>query len=114
MMGNASFSGEFKRDAVRQIAERGYPVAEDSQRLGVSQHSHIAEHRPVFSVRIMCRCLAVQPSGFYAWLKAPLSRWGQEGKRQAKQVVDNTLDHQFDVEASDKARVTDITYIRYP
>jgi transposase len=26
MMGNARFSDEFKRDAVRQITERGYPV----------------------------------------------------------------------------------------
>ena len=38
-MGKASFSEEFKRDAVAQITERGYPVAEVSQRLGVSQHS---------------------------------------------------------------------------
>jgi transposase len=39
MMGKANFSDEFKRDAVAQITERGYPVAEVSQRLGVSQHS---------------------------------------------------------------------------
>jgi transposase len=39
MMGKANFSEEFKRDAVAQITERGYPVAEVSQRLGVSQHS---------------------------------------------------------------------------
>lgn len=38
-MGNARFSEEFKRDAVRQMTERGYPVAEVSQRLGVSPHS---------------------------------------------------------------------------
>lgn len=38
-MGKANFTEEFKRDAVRQITERGYPVAEVSQRLGVSQHS---------------------------------------------------------------------------
>jgi len=38
-MGKVNFSGEFKRDAVAQITERGYPVAEVSQRLGVSQHS---------------------------------------------------------------------------
>jgi transposase len=39
MMGAASFSDDFKRDAVAQITERGYPVAEVSRRLGVSQHS---------------------------------------------------------------------------
>jgi len=34
-MGNANFSDDFKRDAVRQIAEPGYPVREVSERLGV-------------------------------------------------------------------------------
>ena len=38
-MGKGNFTEEFKRDAVAQIVERGYPVAEVSQRLGVSQHS---------------------------------------------------------------------------
>ena len=38
-MGKANFSDDFKRDAVAQITERGYPVAEVSKRLGVSQHS---------------------------------------------------------------------------
>ena len=38
-MSRSNFSEDFKRDAVRQITERGYPVAEVSQRLGVSQHS---------------------------------------------------------------------------
>ena len=37
--GKPNFSDEFKRDAVAQITERGYPVAEVSERLGVSQHS---------------------------------------------------------------------------
>lgn len=35
MMGKA----DFKRDAVTQITERGYPVAEVSKRPGVSPHS---------------------------------------------------------------------------
>jgi len=39
MMSRASFSDEFKRDAVAQIATRGYSVAEVSKRLGVSAHS---------------------------------------------------------------------------
>ena len=38
-MSKSNFIEDFKRDAVRQITERGYPVAEVSQRLGVSQHS---------------------------------------------------------------------------
>ena len=38
-MGNAKFSDDFKRDAVHQIAVRGYPVSEVSQRLGVCTHS---------------------------------------------------------------------------
>ena len=38
-MGKGNFTEEFKRDAVAQITERGYPVAEVSKRLGVSQHS---------------------------------------------------------------------------
>ena len=38
-MGRSSYSDDFKRDAVAQITERGYPVAEVSQRLGVSPHS---------------------------------------------------------------------------
>ena len=37
-MGMSNFSDEFKRDAVAQITERGYPVSEASQRLGVSAH----------------------------------------------------------------------------
>lgn len=38
-MGTNHFSDDFKRDAVAQITERGYPVAEISERLGVSTHS---------------------------------------------------------------------------
>lgn len=38
-MGKAYFSDDFKRDAVRQVTERGYPVSEVSQRRGVGQHS---------------------------------------------------------------------------
>lgn len=38
-MGKPKFSEDFKRDAVHQIAVRGYPVREVSERLGVSTHS---------------------------------------------------------------------------
>ena len=139
-MGKANFSDDFKRDAVAQITERGYPVAEVSKRLGVSPHSlyawkkkfsqpsggddkdseirrlkrelvrvteerdilkkshrvfrqgckvryaFVAEHRPLFSVRAMCRCLRIQPSGFYAWLKNPLSKRAKEDARQTELI----------------------------
>lgn len=38
-MGKDNFSDVFKRDAVAQITERGYPVAAVSKRLAVSPHS---------------------------------------------------------------------------
>ena len=38
-MSNQRFSPEFKDEAVRQIVDRGYSVAEISERLGVSAHS---------------------------------------------------------------------------
>ncbi|GAA5172787.1 IS3 family transposase [Viridibacterium curvum] len=33
------YTNEFKAEAVKQVTERGYPVAEVAQRLGVSSHS---------------------------------------------------------------------------
>lgn len=38
-MSSQRYSPEFKDEAARQIVERGYSVAEVSQRLGVSSHS---------------------------------------------------------------------------
>ena len=38
-MSSQRYSPEFKDEAVRQIVERGYTVAEVSERLGVSSHS---------------------------------------------------------------------------
>ncbi|SOC53466.1 transposase [Chromohalobacter canadensis] len=38
-MSNQRYHPEFKDEAVRQVLERGYTVAEVSQRLGVSSHS---------------------------------------------------------------------------
>ncbi len=137
------------------------------------RYAFVADHRQLFSVRAMCRCLRIHPSGFYAWLKDPLSKRAKEDIRQTElirkawqdsgkvygyrklhddlldqgetccpnrvarlaglagiraqigykrrpgqyggkpsTVVDNTLDRQFDVEAPDRAWVTDITYIR--
>ena len=46
------------------------------------RYAFVADHRTLFSVRAMCRCLRIHPSGFYAWLKNPLSRRAKEDARQ--------------------------------
>ena len=61
-MSKSNFSEDFKRDAVRQITERGYPVAEVSQRLGVSPHS------------------------LYEWKKKFSSTSGNQGSDQADEI----------------------------
>ena len=48
------------------------------------RYAFVAEHRTLFPVRAMCRCLRIQPSGFYAWLKNPLSRRAKEDTRQTE------------------------------
>lgn len=50
------------------------------------KYAFVAEHRPLFSVRAMCRCLRIHPSGFLAWLKNPLSRRTKEDVRQTELI----------------------------
>jgi transposase len=38
-MGKQRYSEEFKKEAIGQILEKGYPVREVAERLGVSTHS---------------------------------------------------------------------------
>lgn len=38
------------------------------------KYAFIKKHQPLFSVLAMCRMLRVHRSGFYAWLKKPLSK----------------------------------------
>ncbi len=50
------------------------------------RYAFVAEHRQLFSVRTMCRCLRIHPSGFYAWLKNPLSKRAKEDVRQTELI----------------------------
>ncbi|EKM98569.1 integrase catalytic subunit [Acidocella sp. MX-AZ02] len=50
------------------------------------RYAFIAEHRDRFGVCAMCRCLAVQPRGYYAWQKSPLSQRAREDARQTELI----------------------------
>jgi putative transposase len=50
------------------------------------KYAFVAAHRRLFPVRTMCRCLRIQPSGFYAWLKTPLSKRAKEDIRQTELI----------------------------
>jgi|TARA_R100000455_G_scaffold20305_1_gene10081 putative transposase len=52
------------------------------------RYAFIEVHRPVFTVRAMCRMLRVHPSGFYAWLKRPFCTRVIEDKRQTELLKD--------------------------
>lgn len=43
-----------------------------------------AEHRPIFSVRAMCRRLRLYPSGFYTRVRHPLNHRAQKDERQTR------------------------------
>jgi len=50
------------------------------------RYAFVDEHRAQFSVRAMCRCLRIHPSGFYAWLKNPLCKRAAEDTRQTELI----------------------------
>ncbi len=59
-MSGKRFTKEFKTEAVKQVTERGYSVAEVAERLGTTTHS------------------------LYAWIK----RYGEQNPRQASHTDD--------------------------
>lgn len=50
------------------------------------KYGFIRAHRSEFSVRSMCRVLMVHVSGFYAWLKNPLSKRALNDERQTELI----------------------------
>ena len=52
------------------------------------KYAFVAEHLPQLAGRRMCRCLNIHPSGFYAWVKNPLSHRAREDARQTKLLTD--------------------------
>ncbi len=94
------------------------------------RYALVAEHRGQFSVRAMCRCLRIQPSGFYAWLKNPLSKRAREDRRQTelirkawdesggvygyRKLHDDLLDQGESICANRVARLTKLAGIKAP
>ena len=53
----------------------------------------IDEHRAEFSVALMCRVLAVSPSGYYAWRKRPVSAQKMANQELGKKIEVVYNDH---------------------
>jgi putative transposase len=99
-------------------------------------YAFIKAHGNRFDIRTMCRVLEVAPSGYYAWLQAPVCQRALEDVRllrlmrvnkiravrgyrirhgsapKPSELIPNILKRNFDVARPNKAWVTDITYIR--
>jgi len=44
-------------------------------------HKFIEQHQEEYGIQAMCRVLGVAPSGYYEWLREPVSKRGQENAR---------------------------------
>jgi transposase len=76
-MSNKRYPNEFKIEAVKQVAERGYAVADVANRIGVSQHS-LYEWIKKFSLPESQRVEAEGQSAEIRRLKAELKRVTEE------------------------------------
>jgi len=56
------------------------------------KYAFIKAHQTEFSVRAMCRVLKVHHSGFYAWVKSPISRRAKEEQRLTARIKDAWLE----------------------
>jgi putative transposase len=50
------------------------------------KYAFIRGHQQLFSVLAMCRVLKINRSGFYAWLKTPVSKRAIEDQRLLTQI----------------------------
>ena len=76
-MSTKRYPEEFKIEAVKQISERGYPVAEVSARLGVSQHS-LYQWLKLYTLPEETRAVVDSQSDEIRRLKAELRRVTEE------------------------------------
>ncbi len=92
------------------------------------KYAFVAQYQQRFSVRMMCRLFRIHPSGFYAWLRMPLSKRACEDKRQIdllqtaweesgkvcgfRKLHDDLLDHGETCCAHQVARLTRIAGIK--
>ena len=76
-----------KRELARVTEERNILKNDRVLRARISVRSAFIEaHRPEFLVRSMCRMLMVHFSGFYTWLKEPLSSRRHEDVQQTELI----------------------------
>jgi putative transposase len=135
------FTPEFKAEAVRQVVDRGYSVAEIAARLGVSTHKPISDREQENNrlLRLIRDSYATSQGVYGARRvfgdlreagescgKHRVARLMRAHKIKALQgykaprpiagrpsiIASNHLNREFTVEAPNKAWMTDITYIR--
>ena len=76
-MSGKRYTDEFKIEAVKQVTDRGYPVADVAERLGISQHS-LYQWMKQFSVPEAQRAEARSQQDEIRRLKSELRRVTEE------------------------------------